>query len=65
MCAFFNGQLAKYVTSIGTQDLLELFDCYQEKEDTRMLLHATDLSSSHVFMVVQSDDIDVLVLLLF
>ena len=61
---FFSGQLVKCITSTETQDLPELFS-YQEEEDTRILLHATDLSSSHDCMVIQSDDIDVLVLLLF
>lgn len=52
------------IDSNGKRNLLRLFST-QEEADTRMLLHAIDLASSHERLIVKSDDTDVLVLLVY
>ena len=61
---FPGGETAKLVTATGAATIPSLFSS-QEEADTRMLLHAIDLSSTHDRLVVRSDDTDVLVLLLY
>ena len=52
------------MTSTGAATIPGLFSS-QEEADTRMLLHAIDLSSTHERLVIKSDDTDVLVLLVY
>ena len=58
------GQMVKKVTKASVTNLTELFSS-QEEADTRMLLHAVHLSSSHQHIIIRCDDTDVLVRLLY
>lgn len=60
---FLEGHITQLVTSRGATTIPSLFSS-EEEADTRMLLPATDLSSTHYRLVIRIDDFDVLVLLL-
>ena len=61
---FTNGQLVKVVEQTGVRERPELFSTHEEA-DTRILLHAIDLATTHSRVVVRCDDTDVLVLLIY
>ena len=61
---FTNGQLVKVVEHTGVRERPELFSTHEEA-DTRILLHAIDLATTHSRVVVRCDDTDVLVLLIY
>ena len=42
-----------------------MLSSYQEKADTRLILHAIDLAKTHQRIIIRCDDTDVLVLLLY
>lgn len=62
--SFKDGQLVKVVKYAGIQEKPELYSTHEEA-DTRLLLHAIDLTKSHRRIVVRCDDTDVLVLLTY
>lgn len=61
---FQDGQIVKVVKKTGITDIPELFST-QEEDDTRILLHAINLSQSYSRIIIQCDDTDVLVLLIY
>ena len=61
---FTNGQLVKVVEHTGVRERPELFSTHEEA-DTRILLHAIGLATTHSRVVVRCDDTDVLVLLIY
>ena len=61
---FSEGHLVKQITQNNVAALPELFST-QEEADTRMVLHAVHLSSTFPRIIVQSDDTDVLILLVY
>ena len=61
---FTNGQLVKVVEHTGVRERPELFSTHEEA-DTRILLHAIDLATTHSRVVVRCYDTDVLVLLIY
>jgi hypothetical protein len=61
---FKNGELVRVVNEDGVSDVDDL-KCTHEEADTRLLLHAVNLSSHHSRTIMRCDDTDVLVLLLY
>ena len=61
---FTTGSLTKLVKSECIMELDALSSTHEEA-DTRMLLHATNMSAKHERIVVRSDDTDVMVLLIY
>ena len=61
---FTNGQLVKVVQHTGVRVRPELLFSPHEEADTRILLHAIDLATTHSRIIVGCNDTDVLVLLI-
>ena len=63
-CGFGDGTLVKCVTK---HDIFAIPDslCSHEEVDTRIIMHAIDLYTSFKWVMVHSDDTDVLVMLLY
>ncbi len=61
---FADGQIVKSVTNTGVR-IMQHLSSSQEEADTRLLLHAMDMSATHSRVVVHCDDTDVLVILLY
>ena len=60
---FKNGEEARMVSSVSVENVEELYSTHEEA-DTRMVLHAINLSSRFSRIIIRTDDTDVLVLLL-
>ena len=56
--------LAKKATPSGMSSIERLYST-QEEADTRMILHASSLSRDHERIIIQCDDTDVLILLVY
>ena len=61
---FSEGMLVKEATPSGVSSIERLYS-NQEEADTRMILHASSLSRDHERIIIQCDDTDVLVLLVY
>jgi len=61
---FKEGELVREVNEDGVSDIHDL-KCTHEEADTRLLLHAVNLSTHHSRIILRCDDTDVLVVLLY
>ena len=61
---FTEGPAVRLVANSDVSNLPDLFSSHEET-NTHMVLHAINLSSTFEWIVVRSDDTDVLVLLLY
>lgn len=61
---FKDGEIVKVLGEDGVSEVDDL-SCTHEEADTRLVLHAVNLSSQHSRIFVKCDDTDVLVILLY